>query len=446
MEEWEAEKAGATARAPWAFAVRGAWWVAAALGAQGCSSDSVGSQTESIASTSEAMLSGSCSMTDVSGQPGCILSPNGWRWGWPSGTGTTQDIPEAFSWCRTYAPNATCYVLLTDGAYYENAAIVVPTNVDLLGTDRDGVQIVWWAGVTAGPMVTVGYPWGDWTDVASNAALERLTVQGALHQPTATFQNNYAVEVNRCVQCTVDQLNITGSRASALNIDTGQSLDVHDNYVHDNGDISTMRSDGITVHALEGASQINHNWLQNNTDVNLIVGGGSTGSLLVIGNTVAYQDTGNSGAAFVLAESPNWSLGLDGAGVDTSDFGATALGGNVDSCGSACNYGFAIGIHLGENWWSAFDTSWTPTYPPIRNFHLNDTQGNSFDRVTVDYMDASSSLDFTNNLQAGGFVKIATINYGNMNLGPNWAWCAGADYAQTTYDSGGRMCDWYHDR
>jgi hypothetical protein len=300
------------------------------------------------------------------------------------------------AYCATYGtPTSPCEILLEDGIYYLVASIDLPSNTIIkskIPGHRDQVVL------TRHPeTITPGaVHYHNMSSIirligVQNVRVESLRLDGKKYVDSLsdidyrTYEN---IHVSNCTNCTIYQVNSEGAgRYASIDIQSGTNIVVADSYVHDNGTFN-YRSDGITVHAVGGNSRIEHNYLVNNTDINLIIGGGSTGSLLVKDNTVApHTLTGStliSGAAFMFDTIPGWSVNCY---PDCGEFGALTVTGNVNNCGSACHYGVAIGSHLNNNW------NYGVTALPVKGLKIY--SDNVFGRVTLDYSSERSIIDPT---------------------------------------------------
>ncbi|MBV9265257.1 MAG: hypothetical protein JO061_03720, partial [Acidobacteriaceae bacterium] len=199
------------------------------------------------------------------------------------------DIYNALQLCASEGSStAPCTVFLTPGSYYLTKTLQIPSNTILSSTNN-----------VLGGNVTL---YRDWADVpgegqymgpvismsGTNVTIEHLAINGLDHPFYSGDQsNNVNVLVQNCINCVVEGVDSSHSRVASIRVmDGNQYLSITGCAIHDNGqpgvDASgnSLRSDGLAVTRVAGTSSIQSNTFWNNTDMNLILGGGMTGTSL----------------------------------------------------------------------------------------------------------------------------------------------------------------------
>ena len=316
-------------------------------------------------------------------------------------------------------PTSPNLVTLSSGAYNLTVGLVVPGYTTLISATGNRESVILNRATSSssmGPIVTL---------TGTNVALAHITLNGQKHPPFSMLNENVNVFVQNCQYCTVEGIDSSNSRLTSIWIaDSNSNIRVIDCYVHDNGDPvddSTglpYRSDGLSVERVDGVSYITGNSFTNNTDIDLIFGGGmsylsggASNRMSVISNTIAPHNLtrvpcpnpqtttptpcsgGNplTGAGLMFDTQNGWSKGCDNDG-SCGDFSGFLVQSNTVQCGTECGYGIAIGSHMNNNWGNG------PTAITLFATHLlidppPQPSTNVTDRMTVDYTGAGSIVN-----------------------------------------------------
>ena len=366
----------------------------------------------------------------------------------------SDQIDSCFAACRHAASADPCEVHVSAGRHVLTKSIRPPPNSRIgpvPGGDRDSVVMARSADVVMGPLVVM-------TDT-NDVVVHDLTLDGMLLPPNRgrSWSGHPAypwsltnVYISNCSACTVAAVVSTGARLSSINVAGGANVSIVGCHVHSNGAPEDspsepfLRSDGITVQALTGtANRVVGNHMLDNTDLNLVVGGGTDGRILVSNNTVhkaTLRAALVSGGAFGFDTERGWSaLCHPPRSRDCGDFSALEFVGNIDQCGvDGCMYGTFFGTHLNSNWGRG---GYSPGGSlPVHNLHV-DLGLNTLPRVTIDFT-ASSSKVSTGGVQPL-FCRASTLS-SMESLPLGCGRCEGLWYRQTNQTNvpwNGSNCD-----
>lgn len=415
----------------------------------------------------------------------------------PAPDGGDDEIHYATAvWAPAHAPQG-CTITLMPGRYTVRRPIRLRGRVTLQAADdnpRTRAATILERAVSppyTGPLVEVGYkvedpdaantPRADLPPPSEGAKLLGVTLDGRRDAVQAKGAIN--VYIARCVGATVaGTISRNSPGFTSIQVYSGIDLTIAGNRVEGN------QGDGMSVAAVEGASQITGNEFVDNEDIHLIVAGGSLGRLTIARNVI-LPSSRHAGATFALDTEPGWSSGFSGnkrdsrgRPIDFGDFAAVTFEGNVDRCGPASQYGMAIGTHMNANWGKGLDgppppgPPAAPGSPPrpkvappsvrnwaVRNLRIPNTAGNDLDRVTIDYLGSGSQVDlssgprrqFRTSCTYNASPEIATNSDPQAAGKPyhipgtlNTSGCIpcgsrGSDYG---YAAPAPVCDWNHDR
>jgi len=171
------------------------------------------------------------------------------------------------------------------------------------------------------------------------------------------------------------------------------------NFIANNGEdylhTSGMWSDGLTVGFVNNA-KITANTFQDNTDVDLILGG-ATGNSEISGNTIRHYVH----ASFAALMLTNWSDPNSGAHAGWADFRGLLVSNNFITCGDLCD----IAVQLGLYAWN-HDPNYSANFRTMGGAVINNTVMTNKQGVNIT---GAGTSDYVISV----YNNIITTNYGN---------------------------------
>ncbi len=296
-----------------------------------------------------------------------------------------ENITTCINFCLVSASaSKNCVINFAAGNFALNRAIILPNFTSIVGSGRENTKL--YRDGVSGALVNLNN--------ASRASILSLSLDGRLPLLTpagVTSNLGMLLEVENCRECVVSSLEFTGGVGKAVLLRSAIDTTISNNLFNKNGYIPSaqteefLRSDGLVVEYLGGASSITDNTFTANTGVGLHLYSGYKGQVTVAGNnmlanSVELSDYSNASlAGIVFAGLPTNNLNSS----PTDGYSVVTFQNNTVNCAKNCQIAALVG-----------EIGFMYGQSTAINF-LRIDASNTFERVLINHAGAGSAISPT---------------------------------------------------